>query len=53
VLVYLQQKVFWIKETVFCTKETSKVIFLKNVCSGGEGRRKEYCFRQSAMDIER
>lgn len=38
---------------MFCTKETSKVIFLKNVCSGAEGERKEYCFRQSALDIKR
>lgn len=30
---------------MFC-KETSKVVFLKNVCSGAEGERNEYCLRQ-------
>lgn len=48
------QNMFWIKETMFCTKGISKVIFLKNVCSGvEEGERKECCFRQWALGIKR
>lgn len=48
----LEERDIWIKETVFC-KETSKVVFLKNVCSGAEGERKEYSLRQSVLDIKR
>lgn len=34
-------------------QETSKVVFLKNVYSGAEGERKEYCWRRSVLDIKR
>lgn len=27
--------------------------FPKNVCSGAEGGRREYCFRQSVLDMKR